>query len=77
MIYLTKGYTIKEFENKKQALEFIKKDLEQHNLNYKLIYKEINEDMEILIYQYHTLYLETYILHQEINLRNKRSYLYE
>lgn len=77
MIYLTKGYKINEFENKDQALEFIKKDLEQHNLNYKLIYQETNEDMEVLIYQYYTLYMETYIIHKEINLRDKRSYLYE
>ena len=47
MIYLTKGYIIKEFENRNKALEFIKQDLEQHKLNYKLIYKDVNEDMEV------------------------------
>lgn len=77
MIYLTKGYIIKEFENRNRALEFIKQDLEQHKLNYKLIYKDTNEDMEVLIYQYHTLYMETYIIHKELNLKDKRSYLYE
>ena len=77
MIYLTKGYIIKEFEDRNQALDFIKQDLEQHKLNYKLIYKDINEDMEVLIYQYHTLYMETYIIHKELNLKDKRSYLYE
>ena len=77
MIYLTKGYIIKEFENRNKALEFIKQDLEQHKLNYRLIYKDINEDMEVLIYQYHTLYMETYIIHKELNLKDKRSYLYE
>lgn len=77
MIYLTKGYIIKEFEDRNQALDFIKQDLDQHKLNYKLIYKDINEDMEVLIYQYHTLYMETYIIHKELNLKDKRSYLYE
>ena len=77
MIYLTKGYIIKEFEDKNQALDFIKQDLDQHKLNYKLIYKDVNEDMEVLIYQYHTLYMETYIIHKELNLKDKRSYLYE
>ena len=77
MIYLTKGYIIKEFEDRNQALDFIKQDLDQHKLNYKLIYKDINEDMEVLIYQYHTLYMETYIIHTELNLKDKRSYLYE
>ena len=77
MIYLTKGYIIKEFENRNKALKFIKQDLEQHKLNYKLIYKDINEDMEVLIYQYYTLYMETYIIHKELNLKDKRSYLYE
>jgi len=77
MIYLTKGYIIKKFENRNKALEFIKQDLEQHKLNYMLIYKDVNEDMEVLIYQYHTLYMETYIIHKELNLKDKRSYLYE
>ena len=77
MIYLTKGYIIKEFEDKNQALDFIKQDLDQHKLSYKLIYKDVNEDMEVLIYQYHTLYMETYIIHKELNLKDKRSYLYE
>jgi len=31
----------------------------------------------VLIYQYHTLYMETYIIHKELNLKDKRSYLYE
>lgn len=77
MIYVTKGYVLKEFESKEKALEFIKQDLDQHKLNYKLIYKETNEDLEVLVYQYHTLYMEMYIIHNEINLRDKRSYLYE
>ena len=77
MIYLTKGYIIKKFENRNKALEFIKQDLEQHKLNYMLIYKDVNEDMEVLIYQYYTLYMETYIIHKELNLKDKRSYLYE
>ena len=35
MIYLTKGYTIKDFETREEALEYIKQHLEQHKLNYK------------------------------------------
>ena len=43
MIYLTKSYIIKEFEDRNQALDFIKQDLDHHKLNYKLIYKDVKK----------------------------------
>lgn len=76
MFYLTNGYKIKEFENKNLIYKYIKEDLDKQNLNYKLVFKDTKSDIEILIFQYHTLYLETYIIHTNLDLR-KRSYLYE
>lgn len=72
MIYVTQGYKLKEFENKEKALEYIKQDLDKHKLNYKLIYKSSDEDLEVLIFQYNTLYMEVYVIRNEINLINKR-----
>ena len=77
MIYVTQGYKLKEFENKEKALEYIKQDLDEHKLNYKLIYKSSDEDLEALVYQYHTLYMEVYVIHDEINLIDKRRKFYE
>ena len=77
MVYLTKDYVMKEFETKEKALEYIKQDLDQHNLSYKLVYRDVQEDVEILIFQYWTLYMEFYIIHKEIDLRETRSKLYE
>lgn len=71
MIYLTKGYTIKDFETKEEALEYIKQDLEQHKLNYKLVFSTKEKDIEILVYQYHTLYTEIYMLHTKFDLRDR------
>ena len=50
MVYLTKDYVMKEFETKEKALEYIKQDLDQHNLSYKLVYRDVQEDVEILIF---------------------------
>ena len=77
MIYLTKDYVMKEFENREKALEHIKKDLDQHNLSYKLVYRDVQKDVEILIFQYWTLYMEFYIINKEIDLRETRSKFYE
>ena len=77
MVYLTKDYVMKEFESREKALEYIKKDLDQYNLSYKLVYRDVQEDVEILIFQYWTLYMEFYIIHKEIDLRETRSKFYE
>lgn len=76
MIYLTKEYITKEFETKEDALNYIKDDLERHNLSYNLIFQQIEDDIEVYIYQYKTLYMEAYILHKEFDLR-ERNYIYE
>lgn len=68
-MYLINGYNIKEFETKDQALDHIKKDVEQYNLNVQLVYHKVEKNLEIYIYQYHTLYMETYVLLNELNIR--------
>ena len=41
----------------------------KHNLNVEKIYDHTENGVQVLIYQYHTLYLETYIIHNKIDLR--------
>lgn len=69
MIYVTNGYTMYEFTTEKQAFDFIHTDVLKHNLSVEQIYNHTENDVQVLIYQYHTLYLETYIIHHKIDLR--------
>ena len=73
MFYVTQGYTLKEFETKEQAFEYIDADVKHHNLAYKQIYNQSQNCIQVIIFQYYTLYLETYIIHNTINLTDKRS----
>ena len=49
-MYLTKGYITKEFETKEEIFNHIKQDLDQHKLSYKLVFKTIEKDIEIYVY---------------------------
>ncbi len=69
MIYVTNGYTLYEFTTEKQAFDFINTDVLKHNLSVEQIYNHAENGVQVLIYQYHTLYLETYIIHHKIDLR--------
>lgn len=71
MIYVTNGYTMYEFSTEKQAFDFINTDAQKHNLSVEQVYNHTENDMQVLIYQYHTLYLETYIIHHKIDLRKQ------
>lgn len=70
--YVTKGYNLKEFETEEDAFNYIKADVSRHELSYKEIYNHNENAMQVIIYQYCTLYLETYIIHNEIDLRDRR-----
>ena len=66
-MYLTKGYTTKKFETKEEIFNYIRQDLDQHKLSYKLVFKTIKKDIEIYVYQYHTLYMEMYMIHNDFD----------
>lgn len=69
MIYVTNGYNLHEFDTEEKAFAFINTDVLKHNLNVEKVYDHTENDVQVLIYQYHTLYLETYIIHNKIDLR--------
>ncbi len=69
MIYVTNHYIRHEFETEKEAFDFINNDVLKHNLNVEQVYNHTENDMQIIIYQYHTLYLEPYIIHRKLDLR--------
>ena len=69
MVYVTTGYLMKQFETQEDAEKYIKDSMDQAGLNYKLVFVEKRENVEVRIYQYWTLYKEVYIIHKEIDLR--------
>ncbi len=69
MIYVTNGYIMYEFNTEKEVFDFINADVLKHNLNVEKIYDHTENGVQVIIYQYHTLYLETYIIHNKIDLR--------
>ncbi len=69
MIFVTNGYDTNEFETKIQANKYIAEDVGKHGLNVELVCKHEEEDITVLVYQYSTLYLETYIIHTKFDLR--------
>ncbi len=69
MIYVTNNYTMYEFNTEKEVFDFINADVLKHNLNVEKIYDHTENGVQVIIYQYHTLYLETYIIHNKIDLR--------
>lgn len=69
MIYVSKGYTIKEFDNQEKAMEFIQNDMTNQQLSFEKIFDEQNDKMRIIVFQYFTLYTETYIIHENLDLR--------
>lgn len=69
MIYVSKGYTIKEFDNQEKAMNFIQNDMANQQLSFEKIFDEQNDKMRIIVFQYFTLYTETYIIHENLDLR--------
>ncbi len=69
MIYVTNNYTMYEFNTEKEVFDFINTDVLKHNLNVEKVYDHTENGVQVIIYQYHTLYLETYIIHDKSDLR--------
>ena len=66
MIYVTHGYTTKQFETDEQALSYVKAEMDREELSYLPVYEY---GVRVIVYQYYTLYMETFILHKQFNLR--------
>lgn len=67
-MYVTNKYKSVKFESTKEAADYIKQVLNSVGLKYYPIFVSLKTDVLILIYQYSTLYFETFIVHRTLNL---------
>ncbi|NCA67729.1 MAG: hypothetical protein EOM87_06675 [Clostridia bacterium] len=73
MYYVTKNYITEEFASEEDAYNYIIADLESHHLSYKKVYEQTDNDIQVIVFQYHTLYMEAYIIHKTMDLRTRRN----
>ena len=70
MIYVTHGYTTKQFETNEQALSYVTAEMDKEELSYLPVYDHTDKyGVRVIVYQYYTLYMETFVLHKQFNLR--------
>ena len=50
-------------------MEFIQNDMANQQLRFEKVYDHQNDKMRIIVFQYFTLYTETYIIHENLDLR--------
>lgn len=67
-MYVTNKYKSERFDPAKEAADYIKRTLDV-GLKYEPIFVSLKNDVLILIYQYSTLYFETFIVHKSLNLQ--------
>lgn len=67
-MYVTNKYKSVKFETAKEVADYIKQTLDV-GLKYEPIFVSLKNDVLILIYQYSTLYFETFIVHRTLNLQ--------
>lgn len=68
MCYVTHGYDVKKFDTEAQALEHI--DYEMGVITNKKIFDETKNGVRVIVYQWYTLYTETYIISDSIDMRD-------
>lgn len=68
-MYVTNKYKPVKFDTTKEAADYIKQMLNVYGLKYEPVFVSLKQDMLILIYQYSTLYIETFIVHTKPNLQ--------
>lgn len=68
-MYVTNKYKSERFDTTKEAADYIKQVLKSVGLKYEPIFVSLKNDILILIYQYSTLYFETFIVHKSLNLQ--------
>lgn len=70
MTYVTHSYTTKQFETDEQALFYIKAEMDNQGLSYLPVYNHTDEyGVRVIVFQYYTLYMEAFVLHQEFDIR--------
>ncbi len=68
-MYVTNKYKSEKVNSAKEAADYIKQVLNIDGLTYEPIFVSLKNNVLILIYQYSTLYFETFIVHDKLNLK--------
>ena len=68
MCYVTHGYEVKKYDTEAQALEDI--DYKMGVMTSKKIFDETKNGVRVIVYQWYTLYTETYIISNSIDMRD-------
>lgn len=68
MCYVTHGYEVKKYDTEAKALEHI--DYEMGVMTNKKIFDETKNGVRVIVYQWYTLYTETYIISDSIDMRD-------
>lgn len=66
MCYVTHGYKTEKYDTEAEALERI--DYEMGVMTSKKIFDEEKNGIRVIIYQWYTLYTETYIISSSIDM---------
>ena len=61
---LTHGYETEKCSSMEDAMQKIETYLKKFNLSYKQVFNQCNGAMQVIVYQYSTLYTETFIIHR-------------
>lgn len=69
MIYITHNYVTKEFETNDPAMDYITTEMNKQNLSYTLVFDHTEGDVRVIVFQYYTLYMETFIIHKQFDIR--------
>lgn len=68
MCYVTHGYEVKKYDTEAQALEDI--DYKMGVMTSKKIFDEEKNGIRVIVYQWYTLYTETFIISDSIDMRD-------
>ena len=66
---LTHGYKTEKCYTPKEPFEKIENYLKTINLSYKQVFNKCDGKMQVIVYQYSTLYMETFIIHRTRDLQ--------
>ncbi len=72
MIYVTHDYKTKEFEDENAARLYIEAEMKKQNLAYQKVFDKNDDGVQIIVFQYYTLYMEAFIIHKQFDLRDRR-----
>ena len=66
---LTHGFKTEKCYTPNEPFEKIERDLKSINLSYKQVFNKCDGKMQVIVYQYPTLYMETFIIHRTRDLQ--------